>query len=167
MSGQRIALEVLRVDEPCTASWDEMRGDGRVRFCGHCRKHVHDLSAMPRDEAERLVCEQAGSLCVRFTRAADGAVLTLDYQRPGGVVRTWRFWTVIVAFAGLAAAVANALGLGAFTKPQQPIIVMGSPPPITAPVMGGACPAPRGTAAPPAPGEEPADEPNAAPVGAP
>ena len=55
-------LEVIRVDEPCKADWDAMTGDAARRFCAGCQKHVHNLSAMPREEAERLVCESAGRL---------------------------------------------------------------------------------------------------------
>jgi hypothetical protein len=58
-----------------------MTGDDRQRFCAHCRKFVHNLTAMPRDEAERLVCRSAGELCVRFARDPQTEqVITLDYQ---------------------------------------------------------------------------------------
>src|SRR5262245_61842697 len=80
MSSRR-ALDVIQVAQPCPAAWDEMEGDHRRRFCDRCQKHVHDVSAMPQDEAERLLCESAGSLCVRFARDAEsGRVITLDYR---------------------------------------------------------------------------------------
>jgi hypothetical protein len=58
-----------------------MTGDDKSRFCSHCQKYVHDLSAMHRDEAERLLCESAGSLCVRYKTAPNGQIITLDYQQ--------------------------------------------------------------------------------------
>ena len=79
MSARR-PLELLQIPAPCPANWDAMSGDAAGRFCQHCQKTVHDLSAMTRDEAERLVCQAAGVLCVRITRLPDGQVQTLDYQ---------------------------------------------------------------------------------------
>jgi len=75
------SLDAIDVAAPCTQSWDAMIGDARSRFCGSCRLHVYDLSAMTRDEAETLVVsrKQAGEhLCVRFVRRADGTVVTDD-----------------------------------------------------------------------------------------
>jgi len=71
-------LDDVRVASPCTANWEEMAGDDRKRFCSHCRLHVYNLSAMKRDEAEQLVRDQAGRLCIRFYRRSDGTVLTRD-----------------------------------------------------------------------------------------
>src|SRR3712207_667528 len=75
-------LDVIEVKEPCHASWESMRGDGRVRFCQGCGKLVHNLSAMSREEAAALVggCAAAGELCVRFARSPDGGVATLEYR---------------------------------------------------------------------------------------
>ena len=71
-------LEGLRIASPCTASWEGMAGDDRVRHCGACRLNVYDLSSMTRREAEDLVRRTEGRLCVRFHRRADGTVLTRD-----------------------------------------------------------------------------------------
>ena len=48
-------LDVIRVKTPCHESWDAMTGDAKTRFCSGCQRHVHNLSAMPREEAERLL----------------------------------------------------------------------------------------------------------------
>lgn len=49
-----------------------------MRFCGLCRKNVYNLSAMPREAAERLVAEREGDLCALLYRRQDGTVLTAD-----------------------------------------------------------------------------------------
>jgi hypothetical protein len=67
-------LDNLRVDAPCDADWDAMRGDERVRFCGQCETNVYDLSAMPPREAEALVRAKQGRMCVRFIAAAAAAL---------------------------------------------------------------------------------------------
>lgn len=72
-------LRDLRIASPCSADWHAMTGDERSRFCAQCKLHVHDLSAMTRDEATALLRNAAsGRVCVRFFRRADGRVLTRD-----------------------------------------------------------------------------------------
>jgi hypothetical protein len=71
-------LDRIQVATPCTARWEDMKGDGRVRSCDECQLRVYNLSGMDRAAAERLVGEAEGRLCVRFYRRADGTVLTAD-----------------------------------------------------------------------------------------
>ena len=71
-------LENIRVASPCTAAWDDMKGGDRVRFCGHCKQDVYNLSAMPRAEAEALIAGRNGRLCVRYFQRDDGTILLAD-----------------------------------------------------------------------------------------
>src|SRR5436190_22093746 len=71
-------LDNIHVASPCTANWDEMFGSERKRFCGDCKLNVYNLSDMTRREAEALIQDHEGRLCVRFFRRADGTVLTAD-----------------------------------------------------------------------------------------
>ncbi len=73
-----IALESLQVASPCHADWNAMRGDDRSRFCPSCAKNVYNLSAMTRPEAELLLQEKEGRLCVRYYLREDGTMLTQD-----------------------------------------------------------------------------------------
>lgn len=78
---QRARLPVLpniRIASPCRADWDQMTGDERVRMCGSCNKHVYNLSSMTRDEAEALIVEKEGKLCVRYFQRSDGTILLAD-----------------------------------------------------------------------------------------
>lgn len=93
-TAQLIPLELIRVATPCRAQWDKMTGDDKVRFCGSCAKNVYNLSAMTRDEAERLMREKEGNLCVQLHRRSDGTVITRDcpvgisqMRRSGGMLR--------------------------------------------------------------------------------
>jgi hypothetical protein len=72
------ALDDLRIASPCPAAWEDMQGDNRVRFCQQCRLNVYNLSGMSRAEAEALVRQRPGRLCVRFYRRRDGTILTQD-----------------------------------------------------------------------------------------
>lgn len=71
-------LNDIKIASPCSADWNEMYGDERKRFCGECKLNVYNLSGMTRDEAERLVTNAEGRLCVRFFQRADGSVITAD-----------------------------------------------------------------------------------------
>lgn len=71
-------LGQVKIASPCSASWEEMKGDERVRFCDHCQLNVYNLSGMDRREATRLVTGQEERLCVRFYQRFDGTVLTAD-----------------------------------------------------------------------------------------
>jgi hypothetical protein len=74
----RSALADLYIASPCPATWEEMQGNDRVRFCQQCRLNVYNLSGMSRAEAEALVRQRQGRLCVRFHRRSDGTILTQD-----------------------------------------------------------------------------------------
>jgi len=69
-------LNNIRIASPCSANWDEMFGNDRMRFCGHCKLNVYNLSGMSRDDAENLVTNAEGRLCVRYYRRTDGTVIT-------------------------------------------------------------------------------------------
>jgi hypothetical protein len=130
-------LERTVIASPCSASWDDMVGDDRVRFCGSCEKNVYNIAAMVAAEAERLLVEHEGNVCVRLYRRADGTVLTADC--PVGVRRK-RVKRAIAAVAGASAMAASASAL--FT-PRPIVATTGM---MTAP-MGAPTVMPMGTAA--------------------
>jgi hypothetical protein len=100
-------LNNIRVASPCSAAWDAMTGDERVRFCGACRKSVYNLSEMTRAAAERLIGETEGRVCVRFYRRRDGTVLTSDCPVGRGRARRW----LAMHVGGLAALLGGLLAL--------------------------------------------------------
>lgn len=71
-------LNDLLIASPCPNDWNRMVGDDQVRFCNDCQKHVYNLSEMTRQQAERLVRDFEGHLCVSLYRRADGTVMTSD-----------------------------------------------------------------------------------------
>jgi hypothetical protein len=105
-------LDNIRVAAPCTADWSKMVGDERVRACGDCSKNVYNLSGMTREEAEALLVEKEGRLCVRYYRRTDGTILFGDCAV--GVKRRRRRRIVagaaaLLATAGVAAYAADDL----------------------------------------------------------
>lgn len=78
MDQQVSLLDDVQVASPCAVPWDAMPGDAHVRYCPQCAQHVYNLSEMSRGDAEALLRQRAGRLCVRFYRRADGTVMTED-----------------------------------------------------------------------------------------
>ena len=108
-SAAPLRLETLTVASPCSANWSEMTGDDRARFCGKCEKNVYNLSAMSAPEAEALLREKEGDVCVRFFQRADGTVMTADC--PVGVRRRRVRRLAVLATAGGALSAISAMML--------------------------------------------------------
>src|SRR5258705_12719203 len=71
-------LDNIRVASPCSAKWDDMTGDERARLCAQCDKQVFNISAMMRVEAEALIVEKNGKLCITYFQRKDGTILLGD-----------------------------------------------------------------------------------------
>ena|SRR5688500_2406939 len=135
MSAIRIPLDVINVEKPCPVSWDTMRGDDRVRFCGECSLHVYNLSALTRPQAEALVNghEPGRRMCVRFFRREDGTVITQDCG--GGIRAAGRRaarWTAAAAGAMLCAML-SPLGLRGFVERAGNGVTVTAAPPVAVP----------------------------------
>ncbi len=70
-------LDSIKVESPCSESWEEMRGNEQIRFCSHCAKNVHNLSEMTRKQARKIVAASNGGICVRYVRRPDGRIQTI------------------------------------------------------------------------------------------
>ena len=127
------SLNQIDVAKPCSADWDAMPGTDSARFCKHCQKHVHNLSAMSTDDAERLVCQSAGSLCIRMERDFGGQLRTLSYESTHGRLRwSWRKWSVIGLCGALIAGTANAFLFGDRAMRTRSGVMMGAACPLPA-----------------------------------
>ncbi len=71
-------LYQIKIASPCSADWQGMFGNERRRFCGDCKLNVYNISGMTLKEAEELLEQSEGRLCVRYYRRADGTILTQD-----------------------------------------------------------------------------------------
>lgn len=112
-------LSNVRIASPCSRDWNEMIGTERKRFCGECKLNVYNLSGMTRREAENLLLNSEGRLCVRFYRRADGSVLTKDCP-VGWQALKQRVSRAATAFASLVFAACGGIGLvNYFAKANQ------------------------------------------------
>jgi hypothetical protein len=121
-------LDNVRIATPCNADWDQMIGNERTRFCGQCSLNVYNLSGMTRSEAESLIGNSEGRLCIRYYRRKDGAILTQDC--PVGLAAIRRRMSA-VARAVSSAVLSFLAGLGVYQ------LINGlSPRPFQGEVMG-------------------------------
>jgi hypothetical protein len=114
-------LPNIRVATPCTADWNQMTGDDRVRHCATCDKDVFNLSAMTRDDAEALILQKAGDLCARYYQRTDGTILLADCTVGVAQKRKRR-----VIAAGAAMLLAGGGAAAWWAKHSQPRATMGS-----------------------------------------
>jgi hypothetical protein len=101
----------FRIASPCSADWDRMPGNDRVRYCSQCQLNVYNFSALSAREINRLVLKHEGRLCGRYYQRADGTMLA---QNCPVAVRAMLRWTSRAAAGVLAALVSVS---PAFSKP--------------------------------------------------
>lgn len=117
-------LNNVKIASPCRADWNAMIGDERQRFCGECQLNVYNLSGMTRQEAENLLLNSEGRLCVRFYKRADGSVITKDCPVGWRAVKQ-RVSKTAAAAASLVFGVLSGLGLTTFFSQSRDKHVMG------------------------------------------
>ncbi len=65
----------MRVASPCSERWEDMLPRGEGRHCASCEKTVVDLTRVTRRQAEQLVREKGGALCVRLAEDERGELV--------------------------------------------------------------------------------------------
>jgi hypothetical protein len=114
-------LDNIKIASPCQADWDEMYGDNRKRFCGDCKLNVYNLSGMTRDDAEALIMNAEGRLCVRFYKRADGSVITRDCPVGWARVRQRTKVFATAAFSLVMALISGVFFVSLFSKQKATI----------------------------------------------
>jgi hypothetical protein len=112
-------LDNIHIASPCKADWNEMMGNERRRFCAECKLNVYNLSGMTTQEAENLLINSEGRVCVRFYRRADGSVITRDCP-VGWQAFKHRVSKAATAFTSIVFGIAGGLGFTAlFSQPEE------------------------------------------------
>ena len=120
-------LNNLKVASPCSQDWDAMIGTERKRYCGECKLNVYNLSGMSKTEAENLIMNSEGRLCIRFFKREDGTVLTQDCPVGWQAVKK-RVSKTAAAFASLFIGLLGGLGATVYTAKQSEPNMMGQMP---------------------------------------
>ena len=108
-----LSLNVLQIQTPCEADWHAMPGTAARRHCADCDLHVHDLAALPRRKAEKLLAQsQTQRVCARVTRDVQGQIITRNRWRTAR--------RQLAAAAGLALSVIGLTGCGGCADASMP-----------------------------------------------
>ena len=133
-------LDNVKVASPCAANWDEMYGDARRRYCGECKLNVYNLSAMSRQEAETLVTETEGRLCIRFYQRKDGTVITQDCPVGWAAVKNRAKVTATAFFSLMLAVLTGTIFASMFSSGRSRAtvgtLIPYSTPPANIPTLG-------------------------------
>lgn len=109
-------LNIVHIASPCSADWEKMVGNERVRHCSQCNLNVYNLSAMSGLEARDLVAKHEGRMCVHFYHRKDGTILTRNC--PVGLKIVMRRVSRVAGIALSAAMSAVPLAAQSATQPQ-------------------------------------------------
>jgi len=148
----------IPITRPCSADWSQMSGDDRRRFCAHCDKHVHNLSALTPPQIAQFVAQSDGTECIGYSYRPDGHIVTAPrwpwlhrLLNPFRHLRRGVAWFLALALPSLFAGCASnrcSQDVGGLVKPGG----IAPPPPKTKTirgtydgqiVMGTVCPTPR------------------------
>lgn len=73
----------IPIATPCGQDFRKMTPEAGGRFCADCKKVVRDLSAMPEEEARRLLAApRTEGLCVRYLHDETGQLYFADRPPP-------------------------------------------------------------------------------------
>jgi hypothetical protein len=124
-------LDDLRIASPCLSDWNGMYGNERKRFCSECKLNVYNLSDMSQTEAENLLLNAEGRLCVRFYRRKDGTVLTKDCPVGWNLVKRRAAKRVTAVFSILAGFFAGVFTVRSVDSFQYLLPIEEVPDPVT------------------------------------
>ena len=104
----------IQIRTPCPKRWEELVGDERRRFCSECSLHVHNSAALTQREAQALVADAPGRVCMRIEYDPQGAPI----HREARVARVARW--VLASGAALLAACQGGREPAAAPQPAPP-----------------------------------------------
>ncbi len=103
----------ITIATPCGQDWQSMSPREKSRFCGECKKVVHDLTSMKEKEAKKLLATPATEgLCVRYMYDEQGNVWFQDsmFMRTEGLLKKVAAVAAIAAAPFLTACMGAAVG---------------------------------------------------------
>ena len=112
-------LTNLKVASPCSQDWEAMIGNERKRYCGECKLNVYNLSGMSKIEAENLLDNADGRVCVKFYQRADGTVITQDCPVGWAKIKNRTKVLATAAFSLMLSLFSGVLFASFFGKPQN------------------------------------------------
>ena len=129
-------LDPIRMAFECPLRWEKLIGGDRTRHCAACDKHVFNLSAMTRIEAQRLLDDSETPICIRVEVGADGRA-RFQPALPGLAASAAVVAAAAIVAVGpsppsapLAAPSAQVQAVGAKAACALPPMIVPAPPPV-------------------------------------
>src|ERR1700748_1877763 len=72
----------IRLPEPCSENWDEMKPDDCGRFCMHCGKTVIDFTRMTDAEMIKVMMDTVNIPCGRFDERQLNRPILIPQTKP-------------------------------------------------------------------------------------
>lgn len=140
MAKRSLPLNNISIASPCSMDWNQMVGNDSVRFCKECKLNVYNISQMNRTQAEQLISQTEGRLCIRYYERADGTVLVQDCPVGWQAVKQRMTRTATAAISAFLAFFGSLAIYNYFSQSAQPSNLLGisKPVPPTTPVNSGA-----------------------------
>ena len=107
----------IAIATPCGQDWQSMSPREKSRFCGECKKVVHDLRTMKEKDAKALLSTPSTEgLCVRYMYDEEGNVWFQDtmFMRTEGLLKKVAAAAAIAAVPFLTACMGSAGYDGAY-----------------------------------------------------
>jgi hypothetical protein len=108
----------IRIDKPCSQSWEALSPEGKERYCSSCAKNVIDLTSLKDEEIIKLLDGSKGRLCGKLSGDQLNRLLVqpaLQKSRPA-------VYGVLPGLFLMAATTNSVFGSGQ-RIPDQPVIV--------------------------------------------
>jgi hypothetical protein len=103
----------LRIDDPCSEKWDQMRPKEQGRHCSSCKKTVVDFTLMSDREVIDWFAKPKESVCGRFLGGQLNRELTPQPERKNGRLGWWSY---------LLTGLLMSLEVSAQTRPDSPAV---------------------------------------------
>lgn len=134
-----LTRDAVTIETPCGVDFRKMtRKEATKRFCGGCKKHVHDLASMTEGEARALLTSApTEGLCIRYVADGSGQLLFLPDVPVENLTARKRatmaasVMAAAVSLAGCSAAVEESVATVGYSAQAPPI----TQPPFTPPVV--------------------------------
>lgn len=91
-------IKSIAIKEPCLENWDDMAIYSTGKFCRNCQKNVIDFTGLTNSEILSLL-SNTNHLCGRFET---NQLSQLNYSLTGKTSFSWKRFSAMIAFLGLA-----------------------------------------------------------------
>ena len=107
------------IEKPCSMQWDHLQGDEKCRFCQHCQLHVHNLSAMTKDEQVAVLQAPGERQCITYTAPTNAKPVAASLWVATQTSKGWRRALAAMLAAAFSMFATSCRTMGKITPPPS------------------------------------------------